>query len=312
VNETPKRAKGWTFNYQLAKELSDDKQMRNLWPWEEIGNVVSVPVVPASHRQHPSQKPHELVDRLVRLSSIANDLILDPFAGSGVVGLSALRYRRQYVLVESHPEYVTATRIAVRHFPRTVRGRLVGRANGLAALSDEELDILTDVPVPQADDLEHVFAVPGHVRSGANTRAQVAKRLTYVPRQGPYYADAAIALGLIRAAGAIHRGGKALEITLPGVRWLSARDSDKPALQREIVLKAPIVKFVAARLGADLKQHSMDSRLLDEQLVAKTLQELDLSPKTAHRRAATLCGWFRRISNHGQEKRRRATSDGRR
>jgi DNA modification methylase len=300
VNETPQRAANWVFNYRIAKELSDDKQMRTLWA-HDSDNVISVPVVPKKLRKHPSQKPQQLVDRLVRLATRPGEVVLDPFAGSGVVALSALRYRRKYLLIELLDGYAAAAEEAIQDFPDTVRGRLVGGENGLAALTDEELDILTETPVPQADVLDLVFAVPQLVREGAETRNDIAGRLDYVPRQGPYYADAAIALRLVDAVGAPGKTGQKLELSDLGEQWLSASDHKKRRLKREVVLAAPIVKFVASQLGVDPSATSALSALLDESRVATVLEGLDLSGNTAKRRAATLCAWFRVIAQTGPE-----------
>ena len=200
-------------------------------------------------RKHPSQKPLQLVNRLVRLATTPNELILDPFAGSGVVALSALRYRRRYVLIELLPEYVAAAEAAIGEFSHTKRGKLIGHDSALVArFADDELDILTETPVPQADELDLVFRVPELVRAGAATRNQIAGALSYEARQGPYYADAAIALRLVQAVGAVGKTGQRLEVTPLGMEWLRASDADKPDLQREVVLTAPIVKYV----GSDL------------------------------------------------------------
>jgi hypothetical protein len=212
-----------------------------------------------------------------------------------------LRYRRKYVLIELLGEYAAAAEQAIQDFPHTVRGRLVGRENGLAALTDRELDILTETPVPQADVLDLAFGVPQLVRDGAETRNDVARRLEYVPRQGPYYADAAIALRLIEAVGAPGKTGQRLELSDLGAEWLSAPEREKPRLRRQVVLAAPIVKFVASELGVDLRATSTLSALLDESRVATVLKGLDLSENTARRRAKTLCGWFRVITQTGPE-----------
>jgi site-specific DNA-methyltransferase (adenine-specific) len=300
VNETPERAANWVFNYRIAKELGDDRQMRTFWTFpdsDNVKNVSAVPVVQKEVRKHPSQKPLQLVNRLVRVATTPNELILDPFAGSGVVALSALRYRRRYVLIELLPEYVAAAEAAIGEFPRTKRGRLIGHHSALTArFADDELDILTETPVPQADELDLVFRVPGLVRAGAETRSQLAGALSYVPRQGPYYADAAIALRLVQAVGPVGKTGQRLEVTPLGMEWLRASGADKRGLQREVVLTAPIVKYVASDLGIDPQGAADMSALLDEARVAGVLESLDLSPNTARRRAATLCGWLSRVS----------------
>jgi len=292
VNETPERAKNWLFNYRIAKELSDDIQMRNLWEVGVSDNVVIVPVVPKSARRHPSQKPRQLMDRLTRLATRPGDVILDPFAGSGVVALSALRYRRRYVLVELMPDYVAACKASVAEFPLTKRGKLMQRETGF---TDEELDVLTEVPVPQADDLDLVFKVPELVENGAETRSHIARELSYVPRQGPYYADAAISVRLVEAIGTLGKTGQRLKVTELGQDWLRAPQSDRARIQREAVLAAPVIKYVASQLGVDVRRTSATHDLLDQSAVAGVLQELDLSPNTAGRRAEALCGWLKKI-----------------
>jgi len=305
VNETPEKATNWVFNYRIAKELGDDRQMRSFWTFpdsDNMKNVSAVPVVPKKMRKHPSQKPLQLVNRLVRLATRPNELILDPFGGSGVVALSALRYRRRYVLIELLSEYVAAAEAAIGEFSHSKRGKLMGHGSALVArLADHELDILTETPVPQADELDLAFSVPELVRAGATTRNQIAGELSYVDRQGPYYADAAIALRLVQAVGPVGKAGQGLEVTPLGVEWLRTPDSDKPNLQRQVVLTAPIVKYVASELGIDPERASGISALLDESRVAKILESLDLSLNTAGRRAKTLCGWLKRITQTTEE-----------
>lgn len=99
VNNTHKRAAKWTFNYEEAKKLNNGKQMRNFW---------SIPTTPASerkHGKHPSQKPLQLMDRLVRLSTNAGDLVLDCFAGSGSTLVACQKQKRRFVGIEKDPDY---------------------------------------------------------------------------------------------------------------------------------------------------------------------------------------------------------------
>lgn len=99
VNETPERARKWTFNYWKAKELNGGRQLRNYWEF---------PVTPRSekvHGKHPSQKPLALLDRLVQIASNEDDLILDPFSGAGTLAVAALRHKRRWLLIESEPDY---------------------------------------------------------------------------------------------------------------------------------------------------------------------------------------------------------------
>lgn len=98
-NETSKH----TFHYELMKQLSNGKQMRNLWeisppkPKEKI------------YGKHPTQKPLELIERILLASSNEGDLVLDPFNGSGTTGVAAVRLHRKYLGIETSKDYLDLT-----------------------------------------------------------------------------------------------------------------------------------------------------------------------------------------------------------
>ncbi len=58
-----------------------------------------------SRSRHPTEKPVELVEWLLRTYSMEGDLILDPFAGSGTLAIAALRSKRHYICMEWQEEY---------------------------------------------------------------------------------------------------------------------------------------------------------------------------------------------------------------
>jgi site-specific DNA-methyltransferase (adenine-specific) len=55
---------------------------------------------------HPCQLPIHLLDRLILLTTDENDVILDPFMGTGTTAISAKRLGRKYIGFEIDPEYV--------------------------------------------------------------------------------------------------------------------------------------------------------------------------------------------------------------
>jgi DNA modification methylase len=115
VNETPKRAKGWTFNYWDAKAMNNGRQMRNLW---------ELPVTPKRERingAHPSQKPLALVERAVLLCSQPDELLLDPFGGAGTLAVAAQRHGRRWMLIESVERYAELARQRLEHDVGAVR-----------------------------------------------------------------------------------------------------------------------------------------------------------------------------------------------
>lgn len=60
---------------------------------------------PRSSDLHPTQKPVELVERVLTLSSRRGELVLDPFAGSGTVVVAAERTSRSAAMMELDPAY---------------------------------------------------------------------------------------------------------------------------------------------------------------------------------------------------------------
>lgn len=56
-------------------------------------------------RIHPTEKPYKLIERLVMSSTNPNDLILDPFSGSGISGLVANNLNRNSILFEIKNDY---------------------------------------------------------------------------------------------------------------------------------------------------------------------------------------------------------------
>lgn len=56
-------------------------------------------------RIHPTQKPEELINRLVLASSNKGDIILDPFMGSGTTAVSCIKNQRNYIGFEIDNDY---------------------------------------------------------------------------------------------------------------------------------------------------------------------------------------------------------------
>lgn len=97
-----------TFNYKLMKtgEWPDDsikkpgKQMRSVWAIGTPKNGEK------KFGKHPTQKPLELLKRIVLASSNEEDIILDPFTGSSTTGLAAVQHGRKFVGIDTEKEYL--------------------------------------------------------------------------------------------------------------------------------------------------------------------------------------------------------------
>ena len=80
--------------------------------WLEIGynpkDVWSVSRLHREHREradHPTQKPLEIVERMIKASCPPGGVVFDPFMGSGTSAVAALRCGRDYVGFELNPDY---------------------------------------------------------------------------------------------------------------------------------------------------------------------------------------------------------------
>jgi len=101
-----------TFNYDLMKNGSfpedkmkkRDRQMRSVW---------SIPTPIQKEKEfgkHPAQKPLALLKRIVLASTKENDIILDPFNGSGTTGLACkLIGNRKYIGIDISEDYINLT-----------------------------------------------------------------------------------------------------------------------------------------------------------------------------------------------------------
>ena len=87
------------FNYDLMQELNGGKQMKDVW----VGSLTKRSE--KKEGKHPTQKPEYLLERIILASTQGNDVILDPFMGSGTTGVVAKRLGRQFIGIEENEEY---------------------------------------------------------------------------------------------------------------------------------------------------------------------------------------------------------------
>lgn len=79
-------------------------------PTEDTWYVARVCGTFKERRDHPCQMPEALLERIIRVASKPDDLVLDPFAGSGTTLATAKRLGRKYVGIELSEEYAERVR----------------------------------------------------------------------------------------------------------------------------------------------------------------------------------------------------------
>ena len=100
----------YTFNYDLMKELNGNKQMKDVW---------TTSLTKPSEKKcgkHPTQKPLEILDKIILASTNENDIILDPFCGSSTTGISAIKLNRNYVGIDNSKEYIELSKMRYENF----------------------------------------------------------------------------------------------------------------------------------------------------------------------------------------------------
>ena len=91
------------FNYPLMKKINDNKQMKDVW------NFTAPKKSEKLFGKHPTQKPLDLLTRILLSATNENDLVLDPFNGSGTTGVACVTNNRNYVGIELEKSYIKLT-----------------------------------------------------------------------------------------------------------------------------------------------------------------------------------------------------------
>ena len=94
----------YQFNYDSMKMLNEDLQMRSDWTLP-ICNGQERLKDKAGKKIHPTQKPENLLSRVILATTKPGDVILDPFFGTGTTGAVAKRLGRHYIGIEQDTTY---------------------------------------------------------------------------------------------------------------------------------------------------------------------------------------------------------------
>ena len=105
---TSRKAK-YTFNYQNLKELNEGKQMRSDWHIPICAGKERLREM-NNQRSHPTQKPEALLYRIMVSSTNKDDMVLDPFLGSGTTAVMAKKLQRNFIGFEQDQDYIKLAR----------------------------------------------------------------------------------------------------------------------------------------------------------------------------------------------------------
>lgn len=78
---------------------------RYLLPGKRPSDVIRCKRLSGSELVHPNEKPLELMKKLVEYTTKPNDVVLDPFLGSGATIIAAKTLNRNYIGIELDEKY---------------------------------------------------------------------------------------------------------------------------------------------------------------------------------------------------------------
>lgn len=108
------KGKKWIFNYEEVKKFNPNKtkegknkQMRDFLDFIKIPIVQGKERLKATNGRalHPTQKPEKLLELIIIASTNENDIVLDPFFGTGTTGVVAKKLNRNWIGIENNSEY---------------------------------------------------------------------------------------------------------------------------------------------------------------------------------------------------------------
>ena len=174
--------RNYTFNYEALKAGNDDIQMRSDWLFPLCTGEERLKGGDGK-KLHPTQKPEALLSRIMLAASRPDDLVLDPFSGTGTTGAVARRLRRRFIGIEREAEYAAAAEARIAAVEPVAEPALASFMTAREAPR-----------VPFAALVERGLVTPGIRLVDAKKRHQALVR-----------ADGALSLG--EAVGSIHRIG---------------------------------------------------------------------------------------------------------
>jgi len=98
------------FNLEsIGVKWKYEKDKRNKRGWKNCGDVWNIPQLSGTFKErlnHPTQKPINLLRRMLHVSSNEGDLVLDLFSGTGTTSIVSKQLRRRFIGFELEDKYI--------------------------------------------------------------------------------------------------------------------------------------------------------------------------------------------------------------
>jgi len=104
---TKSKNSNYTFHYHSMKAMNDDLQMRSDWYLPICQGEERIKI--NGQKAHSTQKPSELLHRIIVSTSNPEDIVFDPFCGSGTTPAVAKRLGRRFLAFDKEELYIKIT-----------------------------------------------------------------------------------------------------------------------------------------------------------------------------------------------------------
>lgn len=174
----------------------------------------------------------------------------------------------------------------------TINEGKIQRQNLTELLDSTPLESEPDVPFPQANDLDKVIDLIMNTQMGITNRGAIAELFDFEDRQGDYYANAAVYLGLLKRTANFSE----FLLTNEGKSILNSEKRN----QRNIILLQQILK--KPTFNEIIRTAYDNSRIIENintDLVVNIIQKhVNINDTTARRRSSTVLRWIKWINDN--------------
>ena len=99
-------------------DLSNKSELSKISKQEWIDYTMNIWEMPrVFNKEHTAMFPEELPSRAIKLHSFVNDIVLDPFAGSGTTCVAAKKLKRHYIGIDISQKYCDIANKRLKNIP---------------------------------------------------------------------------------------------------------------------------------------------------------------------------------------------------
>jgi DNA modification methylase len=91
----------WNIRHHPNKQLIEESKITGSYEKTNVWRIS-----PRTNSSHPAAFPQELAEKVISYYSFKQDVVMDPFAGSGTVGSAASKLGRRFVLYDINKQYI--------------------------------------------------------------------------------------------------------------------------------------------------------------------------------------------------------------